>query len=140
MRDVRKRLDASDVVGYRSRFYKGIAIYLAWLDKRPDWKTAARRTPGAAAAVRQTGNGRTATKAKQQRSVQTLPKSIVQTDDVDAVGSSVSTMVPYDLPLRPGMRARLVLPEMLTQADAARIAAFVSSLAFDQAQVAPEGV
>jgi hypothetical protein len=46
--------------------------------------------------------------------------------------TQASTMVPYDLPLRPGLRARLVLPEMLTRADADRIAAFVNSLAFDQ--------
>lgn len=48
-------------------------------------------------------------------------------------------MVPYDLPLRPGLRVRLVLPEMLTQADAKRIAAFVNSLAFDQESASKEG-
>ena len=53
--------------------------------------------------------------------------------------SAAEPMVPYDLPLRPGLRCRLVLPEMLTQADAKRVAAFVNSLAFDQAEGTQEG-
>jgi hypothetical protein len=47
--------------------------------------------------------------------------------------------VAYDLPLRPGLRVRLVLPEILTQADAKRITAFVTSLAFDQADIDEKG-
>jgi hypothetical protein len=55
------------------------------------------------------------------------------------VASPAVAMVPYDLPLRPGLRVRLVLPEILTQADAKRITAFVTSLAFDQAEMSEEG-
>jgi hypothetical protein len=126
---------------YRSRFYKGLTMYLAWLDKRPDWKTAA-RPDGAEVTARSASNGRPAGKGKARRVVHVEAISRQMRDGMAAVRSesgSGSQMVPYDLPLRPGLRVRLVLPEMLTRADAKRIAAFVDSLAFDQAEPPQEG-
>jgi hypothetical protein len=123
---------------YRSRFFKGIAMYRAWLDKRPDWKSATLRPPTKAVAVRSATNGKPTPKARTKRSAEAGPRPPLEPTEQPSPPSS-SAMVPYDLPLRPGLRVRLVLPEMLTQADAKRITAFVTSLAFDQAEVSEEG-
>lgn len=125
---------------YRSRFFKAVSMYLAWLDKRPDWKTASQRAPGKALAVRPAGNGNLAAATRATRQRRSAPATASSLPDGrEAPAPSVSESVVYDLPLRPGLRVRLVLPEMLTQADAKRIAAFVNSLAFDQAAEGPEG-
>jgi hypothetical protein len=124
---------------YRSRFMRAISMYRAWLEKRPDWKTAGLRPPSKAVAVRAT-NGKPPSKARVKTTPQ-KPTSASSTDEADLPAApSNLPMIPYDLPLRPGLRVRLVLPEMLTQADAKRIAAFVNSLAFDQAQPSKEGM
>lgn len=44
-------------------------------------------------------------------------------------------MIPHVFPLRPGLRAHLVLPVDLTREDAERIAGFVASLAFAESGV-----
>jgi hypothetical protein len=124
---------------YRSRFFRSVSMYLAWLDKRPDWKSASYFTASNAVAPRSAkDNVRPRAKRKPK-----LVEGVVTAEMLKITRSSieppVSAMVPYDLPLRPGLRVRLVLPEMLTQADAKRISAFVDSLAFDQAQVPTEG-
>jgi hypothetical protein len=129
---------------YRSRFSTAVAMYLAWLDKLPGWKTAGRaerRAPGSAVAVAGRGNGKPAAKPRPGRSRTGAPAARQPSSDPEPVAepSPVSPMIPYDLPLRPGLRVRLVLPEVLTRADASRIAAFVSSLAFDQDDTQTEG-
>jgi hypothetical protein len=122
---------------YRSRFSRAVSMYLAWLDKRPDWKSAGLRPPSKAVAVRASTNGKPSrARPKKPPAEQSRPAA----DVVEIAGPpSAVAMVPYDLPLRPGLRVRLVLPELLTQADARRIAAFVDSLAFDQAEATAEG-
>jgi len=50
-------------------------------------------------------------------------------DALDMLAARDQPMVPYQFPLRPGLRVRLVLPELLTRSDADRIAAFVDGLA-----------
>jgi hypothetical protein len=123
---------------YRSRFYKGISMYRAWLDKRPDWKSANLRPQSKAIAVRPPSNGKPTPKVRVKRSAEAATRAPLEMTEQPSASSS-SAMVPYDLPLRPGLRVRLVLPEMLTQADAKRITAFVTSLAFDQADISEEG-
>jgi len=149
------RLDPEDVFGrfqtlnrtsytteslnaYRSRFFKGIYMYRAWLDNRSDWKSVSSRPPSKAVAVKSTGTGKTTPKARSRRaaasSADSSPDAAEPVSAVPAIA-----MVPYDLPLRPGLRVRLVLPEILTRADAKRITAFVTSLAFDQEETTEEG-
>ena len=142
--DVR-RLDPEDIFGrfetlnrlnyttesletYSSRFYRGTSMYLAWLDKRVDWKSANLRAPSKVLAVKSASTGKSSSKPKLRR-LPTTQVSNGQLEVLDSVPSAATPMVPYDLPLRPGLRVRLVLPEMLTQADAKRVAAFVNSLA-----------
>lgn len=122
---------------YRSRFFRAISMYRAWLDKRPDWKSAGLRSPAKAVGVRSASNGTSPSKARARRSAEAATRP--PQDVTEQLLSASTAMVPYDLPLRPGLRVRLVLPEILTQADAKRITAFVTSLAFDQADITEEG-
>lgn len=41
-------------------------------------------------------------------------------------------LIEYPFPLRPGVQARIALPEDLTEKDAKRLARFVESLAFSE--------
>jgi hypothetical protein len=126
------------VNAYRSRFFKGIYMYRAWLDNRSDWKSASSRPPSKAVAVKSTGTGKATSKTRSKRPAANSPDP--SPDAAEPVPSAPSiAMVPYDLPLRRGLRVRLVLPEILTQADAKRITAFVTSLAFDQEEITEEG-
>src|SRR5690348_588440 len=36
----RTNYSSDSLAVYRSRFFNAVAMYVAWLDKRPDWKTA----------------------------------------------------------------------------------------------------
>jgi len=129
---------------YKSRFRSSVNMYLAWLDKSPDWKRGGR--PG-------TGPGKGAASPPRRK----VPKSgnssanvsgVAQKDAVTDQPSSsaapgepspVMRMIPYEVPLRPGsdMRARLVLPDDLTKADADRLSRFIQSLAFGPSDGAP---
>ena len=124
---------------YRGRFRRSVRMYLAWLDKQPDWKDAGLLAPARPAR----DNGRPAGKFRKKSPVSSAPPPAKPRADPDPAAGTPSVqaaaMVPYDLPLRPGLRVRLVLPEMLTQADARRIAAFVDSLAFSQDEALQEG-
>jgi hypothetical protein len=124
---------------YRSRFYKAVSMYRAWLDKRPDWKAANLHPPTKAVAVRFSGNGKPVSKSRSKRQAEAPPGPASDATADQPPHLMSAAMVPYDLPLRPGLRVRLVLPEILTQADAKRITAFVTSLAFDQAEIPEEG-
>jgi hypothetical protein len=130
---------------YRSRFLNAVAMYRAWLDNRPDWKTAGgwgRRSGRSNNKGARDGGTPRRRKAPAKpvvlsTEVRTPVSNELSASETTSVGSPVSqatSMVPYDLPLRPGLRVRLVLPEMLTRPDAERIAAFVHSLAFDQVE------
>ncbi len=138
----RTKYTPESMTSYRSRFLNAVAMYRAWLDKRSDWKTAGgwgrRAARGSGKAPRE--NGEVTRRGTRKGSVVYSPPSLAKpAEDLPVVPQAGTPMVPYDLPLRPGLRVRLVLPEVLTRADAERIAAFVSSLAFDQAEVAQGG-
>jgi hypothetical protein len=142
----RTKYTTKSLTVYRSRFMNAVAMYRAWLEKKPDWKTAGgwgRRTNRASGkatrdggTTRRRNNASSPSKAVEPTGQPAIapaaPTSTSQMNGPLTPETQASTMVPYDLPLRPGLRARLVLPEMLTRADADRIAAFVNSLAFDQ--------
>jgi hypothetical protein len=125
---------------YKSRFKSSVNMYLAWLDKSPDWKRSGRPGAGVASPPRR--------KAPKLRSPSEKASSLAQDDEAadqpaasSASGepSPVLRMIPYEVPLRPGsdMRARLVLPDDLTKADADRLSRFIQSLAFGPSDEAP---
>jgi hypothetical protein len=139
----RMKYTTESLASYRSRFFNAVAMYRAWLDKRADWKTAGgwgrRASKGAGKPVRENGEATRRSTPKRAPVAKPSPSPEKPAGDHPVTAPVGTPMVPYDLPLRPGLRVRLVLPEVLTRADADRIAAFVGSLAFDQAEVVQGG-
>lgn len=135
------RLDytSASIKAYRSRFFRAFSMYLAWLDKRPDWKMTSYFGAATGQSTRPSRDSKAAAnKRKPTVKADSAPSNASRTSAI-SMPESTEAMVPYDLPLRPGLRVRLVLPELLTSADAKRIKAFVDSLAFDQAEMSQEG-
>jgi hypothetical protein len=89
---------------YKSRFRVAVALYRAYLDGDPNWKSVAK--PFA------------------------REDALMFSDR--ARPADGSRLVAYDLPLRPDLLVRINLPVDLNRADADRIATFVRSLAFDR--------
>jgi hypothetical protein len=118
---------------YRSRFRNAVTSYIAWLDKRPDWKTAGRKKLVVKKRSPQIGNGSKEPRTREVRSTSSSSRVRERSEREPAhdVASLVTPMIPYEVPLRSNLRARLVLPEDLTRADADRLANFIQSLAFD---------
>lgn len=117
---------------YKSRFRQGVAMYKAWLVKDPGWKSAGKSSPASGT--------KAATKVGRPRKSKPEAPDPQADDAPDSVVPHGVRMVAYDLPLRPDLLVRLTLPVDLTKGDAARIAAFVNSLAFSGATtVGPDG-
>jgi hypothetical protein len=139
----RLKYTSESMSSYRSRFFNAVAMYRAWLDKMSDWKLAGgwgrRAANGGGKSTRENGEVTRRSATKRTPAAKPPPSHEKPAEDHVVTAQVGTPMVPYDLPLRPGLRGRLVLPEVLTRADADRIAAFVSSLAFDQAEVAQGG-
>lgn len=111
----RTKYKSDSLNAYKGRFKKAVEAYRSWLDQSPDWKGAV--APRAAVS----GGGPTANGAK----------SAAQKPRVAAATPAGGT-IDHTFPLRPGVYARLSLPEDLSSRDAKRLAAFISSLAFDE--------
>lgn len=131
-----KRLDytSKSMDVYKSRVKNSVNTYLAWLDKRPDWKVLYRPTVGPA----KERNGNPRRKSPPRKPGETPAASSLSEDDqagesVAAGPTGFTPMIPYEVPLRSGgeLRARLVLPADLTRVDADRLCRFISSLAFE---------
>jgi hypothetical protein len=90
---------------YKSRFRVAVAVYRAYLDGDPNWKSIAKPFTREDSALMFSDRPR-------------------PTDG--------SRLVAYDLPLRPDLLVRINLPIDLNRGDADRIATFVRSLAFDR--------
>lgn len=117
----RAEFTSSSMDTYKSRFRRVTEMYKRYLAGDTSWRTMLK--PRNAAARRQRPSG----------TAQTGSADVDETpEDVrPASGSGRPQFVDYNLPLRPGLMVQLKLPADLTRSDAARIAAFVSSLAFD---------
>lgn len=124
---------AASMTTYKSRFRQSIAMYVAWLAKDQDWKNAGRTpTQQRAAKAAKAGAVTRATKKQPSTAVSRILDTIGKNPVPDpAPDIGAPRLVSYDLPLRPDLLVRLALPVDLTKADAARISAFVGSLAFD---------
>lgn len=108
---------------YEQRFRQSVEMYRKWLNQDPDW-LGARRGKSTSAS---NGGPRKATRT---------PAAPQESADVE-IGSRRETasapgMITYPLPLRPGVQARLVLPENLSRNEAKRVVNFVNALAFDE--------
>jgi hypothetical protein len=137
-----KRLEYTQqsMKAYKSRFRASVESYLAWLDKRPDWKTPTRQSQ--AAAKERNGNAQRKVTASLRKPAEVPaanpPQEEHQTSQLVAAGpAGLTPMIPYEVPLRSSddsrgrIRARLVLPDDLDRADADRLCKFINSLAFE---------
>lgn len=129
----RTEYSAASMNTYKSRVRHAAAMYALWLAKDPDWKSGGRssrqsRTTG----PRANGSARAArskaTDASAASTATTPGAAHAALDPPSSVGAT--RLIGYDMPLRPDLMVRLTLPADLTKADAARVAAFVNSLAF----------
>jgi hypothetical protein len=108
---------------YEQRFRQSVEMYRKWLNQDPDW-LGTRRSKAPSAS---NGAPRKATRAV------AAPQALADARETSAPEAPPAPgMITYPLPLRPGMQARLVLPEDLSRNEAKRITNFVSALAFDE--------
>ncbi len=114
-----------------------LSVYKSRIRKSLEWYDKFLTTPGWVPPVREvdksTANKPKAAKAKVDSEVNpgsgTAPLSgMARADDA----KPTDDMISYPLPLVSGKVVQLYLPTRLTQADARRISAFVSSLAFEE--------
>jgi hypothetical protein len=109
---------------YEQRFRQSVDMYRKWLNDDPDWLGARRAkvSSNSSAAPRKT------TRAASSPAEPGDTKGEVPAQD----GPPPVGMIAYPFPLRPGVQARLVLPEDLTRNEAKRVMNFVGALAFDE--------
>jgi hypothetical protein len=130
---------------YRSRVRTAIESYLAWLDKRPDWKNVGRSSASPAKDRSTSSKQRGAARKPVQVAAPSSATSDIEggqlSPGADSDPASLTPMIPYEVPLRSGgqLRARLVLPADLSRVDADRLCRFISSLAFEPPGMAPRG-
>jgi len=110
---------------YKSRFQRAVESYRLWLDNKPEWKPGPSSRPPITR-VRGNGSGGKESIPKEPTAEGTSHRH----DPLRVVPTA--GMIDHTLPLRPGVYARLALPENLTTKDAKRVAAFVTSLAFEE--------
>jgi hypothetical protein len=129
----RGRMRDNSLTTYRSRFRRSVAMYILWLDKAPDWRSAGRPQP-----ARPTGAGAGAAGGSRSRSTRRGSQPEQQSADTFTMEPGTTTdsvparrLVAYDVPIQPDFLVRITLPADLTPAEAKRIGRFVENLAFD---------
>jgi hypothetical protein len=123
----RSRYTPASMKSYQSRFRNAVAMYIAWLDKDPNWRKVVKARRAVAANGRPSKPGAMA------------PELVhVQDTDFGVFDETAAVrLVTYHLPLRPDLIVQLQLPVDLTPDDAARVAAFVKSLVFEAPTTSP---
>jgi hypothetical protein len=104
---------------YKSRMRVAIETYRRWLAKAPDWK------PKGSSSTRPSRNN-------SKKSPGEAPLASPAQQKVEPLVGHVPTHTPlieYQLALRPGVRAHLTLPEILTEREAQRVVRFIQGLA-----------
>lgn len=103
------------------RFRQSVVMYRKWLNHEKDWLQIRRTSPKATPRKANGGkaNGESATDAATA---------------VEAPTATVARagMIAYPLPIRPGVKGSLILPEDLSRREAERVAQFVAALAFHE--------
>ena len=121
----RTRYAPASMKTYQSRFRTAVTLYKSYLDGDPNWKKTVkpRRSPE--------GGTRPGKSSRAEPNRDPTPTIGVTLADSGAGNDESQLLVTHNFPLRPNMIVQLRLPVDLTTADAARIAGFVKSLAFE---------
>jgi hypothetical protein len=117
----RTKYKSDSLNAYKGRFRKAVATYRLWLEQSPDWK-------GAVAPARATANGSSHSSGGAKATVVGRSRAAAAASAPPPTPGTID----HTFPLRPGVYARLSLPEDMTSWDAKRLSAFISSLAFDE--------
>lgn len=104
---------------YEQRFRQSVEMYLKWLDDDPTWKPTQRK---------RVSNGSGSKLSKDATRATSAPAESMPTIEQPQPG-----MIKYPFPIRPGLQGTITLPEDLSVREAKRIAAFVSTLALEDA-------
>ena len=120
---------------YRQRFTQAVNMYLTYLDDG-DWRPRHGRTSSATrngAPKNATGKQNNSTTAPHLEPATQSPVEQAPAQAAPSVHAAVLDpgLIEYPFPIRPGLRARLILPDDLTSSEAERVAAFIKTLAFD---------
>jgi hypothetical protein len=115
----RTKYKSDSLNAYKGRFKKAVEAYRLWLDQSPDWK-------GAAAPARASANGASHSSGSAKATV------VRGRSGASAPPPPTPGTIDHTFPLRPGVYARLSLPEDMNSRDAKRLSVFISSLAFDE--------
>jgi hypothetical protein len=126
----RARMRDNSITTYRSRFRRSVAMYIGWLDKAPDWRSAGKQQSAKPTGVVAAGGRRSRSTRRGPQPEQPIETSTMEpsttTDSVPA-----RRLVAYDVPIQPDFLVRITLPADLTPAEAKRLSRFVENLAFD---------
>jgi hypothetical protein len=127
----RTRYTPGSLQTYKSRFNQAVAMYRAWLVNDPGWKDAGRAAgAGMTSRANKTSTKKAKAKASNLKTAKAPTVEVSPVEDERPMTISSTRMTQYDLPLRPDLIIRLTLPVDFNESDAARIAAFVKSVAF----------
>lgn len=118
----RTKYSSGSMNTYKSRFRSAVTAYTAWLVNEP-WKPNQRT-------VKKKDDKPASPPSEPQQMTPPAVKPADATRVQPPAHEALPRLVSYTIPLRPDLMVEMTLPVDLTKADAARIAAFVDSLAF----------
>lgn len=128
----------SSMGAYKSRFRTGVEAYRVWLANpgSSTWKPK-----GITTSRPKTGNG-DKVKKKSNVTVLTTDEILAMPPAVDVSGGIIANrpgMIEYPFPIRPGVQARIALPEDLSEKEAKRVARFIETLAISEQLAITDG-
>lgn len=125
-----KRNDYSDdsMRIYRTRFTQALKMHLGRLDNDPAWKTYG---PAAKGNAPKPTNGSTKVRAPKSSNASTIASADTSppTGPGGEVAPESTSLMRFPFPLRENLDVSLSLPRDLTKDEAARLSAFISTLA-----------
>lgn len=114
--------DASQVV-YTKRFRQAVTMYMLWLDGK-DWRPSQGRATGSS-------HNSSSGSPEKRPATPSVDKKSGHANAAIQPSETTAPTLEHTFPLRPGRRARLMLPEDLTTSEATRLAIFVRALAIE---------
>ncbi|MGH3913076.1 MAG: hypothetical protein ACRDTC_06660 [Pseudonocardiaceae bacterium] len=124
----RVELNDRSLQTYQQRFRQTVDMYIKYIDNDPNWNTV----KGRAGSPRSAGNGKGAKHDNSRRVVEVKPGT------GDGAASSVASnsdampefgVIEWTIPIRSGVTGKLVLPDRMSQHEAAKVVKMVTALA-----------
>lgn len=124
---------------YRTRLGQAVKMYVARLDGDANWQAYGPSAKSSGSSRSNGENGSPKSKKTASVKVGTASPPVAPTHhEASSVRQEAAALMRYPFPLRDDLDAVLSLPRDLTKSEAARLSAFLSSLARDDAPVNQE--